>query len=207
MTVYVLLLENDKYYIGFTNRDVDKRFTEHLSGKGAQWTKKYPMVDVVAITPGDETKEKELTLEYMQKYGWWNIRGGPWCQIDMEHPPLEIRPAEPPTLKQKLKICAHIEESKEKAEQKQEENVCVRCGRTSHTAEDCYAKIHLNGKYIPAKRAVSALPKQTTVECVKKTFKYSKEDDHAEKKCFRCGRSSHLAVDCYAKTDSDGNSL
>jgi len=27
-------------------------------------------------------EENEMTLKMMDKYGWWNFRGGSWCQVD-----------------------------------------------------------------------------------------------------------------------------
>ena len=36
---------------------------------------------------GTKEDETRVTLEYMTKYGWWNVRGGPYCQVEMTNPP------------------------------------------------------------------------------------------------------------------------
>ena len=87
--VYFLKLANDKYYIGFSV-DVVKRLTQHFSGDGAKWTQLHPPVSIVSIIPGDKTQEKIITLKYMKKYGWENVRGGPWCLTMMNTPPKEL---------------------------------------------------------------------------------------------------------------------
>ena len=38
--LYVLKLENDKYYVGKT-RDLESRITAHKKGNGAAWTKQH----------------------------------------------------------------------------------------------------------------------------------------------------------------------
>lgn len=75
-TVYVLKLQQDKYYIGFT-QNFDKRIAAHQSGNGALWTKKYPMIELLEYfqdVPFD--LENEITQKYMSQYGWRNVRGG-----------------------------------------------------------------------------------------------------------------------------------
>ena len=37
---------------------------------------------------GDQ--ETATTLEYMLKYGWERVRGGPWCQCALKYPPREL---------------------------------------------------------------------------------------------------------------------
>ena len=38
--IYVLLLEENKYYIGKSN-NIDNRLESHFNGNGSAWTKKY----------------------------------------------------------------------------------------------------------------------------------------------------------------------
>jgi putative endonuclease len=44
--VYILLCQDDSYYTGSTN-DVEKRFKDHLTGKGARYTKSHKPVKIV----------------------------------------------------------------------------------------------------------------------------------------------------------------
>ena len=74
--VYVLKLENDKYYVGKSN-EKRKRIQRHMNGVGCTWTKKYnPISELVPITrPQQSFWELWETLELMKKYGVDNVRG------------------------------------------------------------------------------------------------------------------------------------
>jgi len=74
--VYVLELENNKYYVGKSN-DKKKRINRHIQGKGCTWTKKYkPINEIKPITkPQQSFWELWETLELMKIYGVDNVRG------------------------------------------------------------------------------------------------------------------------------------
>ena len=55
----MLRCENNSYYIGYTT-DVERRFEEHLSGKGAKYTRAFRPLRVVY------TREFETRSEAMQ---------------------------------------------------------------------------------------------------------------------------------------------
>lgn len=44
--MYILLCSNESYYVGSTT-DLPKRWNEHLSGIGADHTRKYPPIELV----------------------------------------------------------------------------------------------------------------------------------------------------------------
>ncbi len=44
--MYILLCSNDAYYTGST-KDLERRWLEHLNGKGANFTRKYPPVKIL----------------------------------------------------------------------------------------------------------------------------------------------------------------
>jgi len=86
--LYLLELENDKYYVGQTT-DVDFRFKDHKSGKGAKWTKMHrPLCELLrrAITVESAGEavllENEMTLRYMEIFGWENVRGGQFVVVE-----------------------------------------------------------------------------------------------------------------------------
>jgi len=60
---------------------------------------------------------------------------------------------------------------------------CLRCGRSGHSEDTCYATTDVDGDTL------------------------SDESDEDSDACFRCGRSGHFASACYAKTDVDGDRL
>ena len=88
--VFVLKLENDKYYIG-SNSVRSGSYMKHFEGKGCPWTQKYKPVELVHVQYGDKYKEKLLTLEFMKRYGWQNVRGYTWSQLDLKQPPIALR--------------------------------------------------------------------------------------------------------------------
>lgn len=80
VTVYVLLLEKNKFYVGKTN-DMERRLNDHMHGtaRSAQWTRKYKPVRVFETYEGcDGLEEDKITLMYMIKYGIDHVRGGPY---------------------------------------------------------------------------------------------------------------------------------
>lgn len=87
--VYILELENNKWYVGWTT-DVHRRFSQHCSGEGARWTKLHKPIRIAHYRRGDLTEENRLTRSMMEKFGWKNVRGGPFCDPDMNQPPGSI---------------------------------------------------------------------------------------------------------------------
>ena len=82
--IYVLQCTKKKYYVG-KSINVDKRYQEHLDGSTA-WTAKYtPLKILETVESLTNTSELNKTLEYMERYGIDNVRGGPWCQLNIQH--------------------------------------------------------------------------------------------------------------------------
>lgn len=83
-SLYVLKLEQDKYYVGITSQTVEQRFKEHLNGtRPANWTKKYIPLEIVhqralgIINKEDaEAIENKVVRDYINTYGINNVRGG-----------------------------------------------------------------------------------------------------------------------------------
>jgi len=88
--VYVWELEDDKYYIGWSE-NLSRRLDEHLSEDGAIWTKKHRPVAILEIIRGDKSVEKKKTLEYMKLKGFQNVRGSIWCYLDYPFVPKEVQ--------------------------------------------------------------------------------------------------------------------
>jgi len=89
--IYVLRLENNKYYVGQTI-NIEERFKYHLKGKlSSEWTKLNKPIEIIEVI---ETRFKEIseamflensiTIESMKKYGWENVRGGDFTTLDVE---------------------------------------------------------------------------------------------------------------------------
>ena len=81
MYIYILELENDKFYIGRTNC-LKRRLSDHINGNGSVWTKLYKPQKVLKVF---ETKnpffEDMIVLSFMKRYGRENVRGGSFSMI------------------------------------------------------------------------------------------------------------------------------
>lgn len=81
--VYVLALQDGKYYVGYT-ANIKERLLAHFTGRGAKYTKSHPPIHVFDILiDGSKELEKSETLRMMSIYGRDNVRGYAWCS---EHP-------------------------------------------------------------------------------------------------------------------------
>ena len=85
--IYVLYLENEKYYVGIT-KDLPNRFAEHKLRMGAAWTTKNKVIGIVytkdlrtANKADAEKKENDLTKELMKCFGIDDVRGGDFCRV------------------------------------------------------------------------------------------------------------------------------
>ena len=89
--IYVLKLENNKYYVG-QSIDTENRLKFHIKGKlSSEWTKKHKPIDEIELIETNFTEvnqamflENSITINYMKKYGWKNVRGGDFCTLDEE---------------------------------------------------------------------------------------------------------------------------
>lgn len=117
MIVYVLKLQQGKYYIG-KSRNLDSRITNHIFGKGSQWTKIYKVESVVdTIVEETENSFTELatTLQYMAKYGVDNVRGSSYSKVNLSK-------------QEKKAILNHI---------RGEYDLCFHCGMDNHFVNSC----------------------------------------------------------------------
>lgn len=88
--LYILKLEQDKWYVGITSQSVEKRFHQHKSGfAGAKWTKVYNPIKIhdvkdlgVCDIERAQKYEGRVTREYMKEYGDNNVRGGDLTDVD-----------------------------------------------------------------------------------------------------------------------------
>ena len=90
--VYVLKLENDCWYIGYS-QDIQVRMASHFIGAGAKWTQLHRPISIYSIQQGDTLLETCTTIAYMCKYSWERVRGGSYCNVAMEKEPACISKA------------------------------------------------------------------------------------------------------------------
>ena len=114
--IYVLQLQNDKYYVGKT-MNPHFRFDNHFTNNGTEWTKLYKPLKILELIPNcDDYDEEKYTYKYMDKYGIDNVRGGSYSSVVLDTE----------TKKQLIKISNSIN------------NRCFICGKTDgHFAKEC----------------------------------------------------------------------
>lgn len=120
-----MLLEQNKYYIGKTNNP-QFRINDHFKEVGSAWTNKYKPFKLVHLLPNCDDFDEDLwTLKYMDMYGIDNVRGGSFCEINLNEANLST-------------IKRMIMGSTDK---------CYRCGMYGHFANKCMV-IKKDGKLL-----------------------------------------------------------
>ena len=124
--IYIIELEDKKYYVGKTNNP-SFRLEQHFTSEGSAWTKKYKPKKVIEIIKNcDNYDEDKYTIKYMEKYGINNVRGGSFCDI-------QLSDSEKETL-EKMIIG--------------NKDLCYRCKRKGHYVNNCNAMTDVYGKRI-----------------------------------------------------------
>lgn len=117
--IYVLELDDNKYYIGKTSNP-QFRISQHVNVNGSAWTKKYNVINLLELIPSiDDFDEDKYTLIYMKNKGINNVRGGTFTQIILDDNTIKI-------INKMLK---------------NEDNTCFNCNKTSHFIDECPNKI------------------------------------------------------------------
>ena len=113
--IYVLQLQNDKYYVGKTINP-HSRIEAHFTNNGSEWTKLHKPIKLLELIPNcDDYDEDKYTYKYMDKFGIDNVRGGSYSTPVLDDC----------TINQLVKISNSVN------------NRCYTCGKYGHYANDC----------------------------------------------------------------------
>jgi predicted GIY-YIG superfamily endonuclease len=116
--IYVLKLMGGRIYVGRSDNQGSciERIQSHIAGNGSEWTKMFPVVDLIerflTRMPG---AEEATTIQYIISHGIDMVRGGSQCQIVL---PQSVRDLY-------TKMIVNFK------------NQCFRCGLSGHFVKDC----------------------------------------------------------------------
>lgn len=206
--VYVLRCRGGHYYIGKTTNP-SLRIVDHQEGDfGAAWTRAHPPEALELLVPASSDFEEQMrTLEYMKLHGIDKVRGGPWTKT----------------------VLSTTERSSIEHLLRSASDACYTCHQRGHFQADCpqrdvrsksaTAPIQATARERTRKRTSPPRQQHAQVFCVRcgrgthhASACYARSDIEGEPLdsgpvCFRCGRDSHLSTSCYAKRDVWGNML
>ena len=90
MHIYILLLENDYYYIGESSNFIQS-YQQHIDKRSCDWTKLHRTITIAKVI--QQTKEytvDDCVIEYMKKYGIDKVRGGSFSDVVLSPKQLDL---------------------------------------------------------------------------------------------------------------------
>jgi hypothetical protein len=175
--IYILELENYKYYVGKTTNP-DFRIDSHFNSNGSAWTKKYKPIRLNQLIPDcDDYDEDKYTKIYMDKYGINNVRGGTYSQINLDEN----------TIESLLKMNQTVT------------NKCYLCGKSGHFAKTCQKDEDKSGEDVFSCEYCN-IEFTNKTKCYEHEYKCSKIFKNT---CYRCGRNGHIFCCYYCDKEFD----
>lgn len=199
LTIYILKLEKNKYYVGKTT-NINNRILQHLSQTACEWTKKYKAISIdKTITNADSFDEDKWTIKYMALYGIDNVRGGTFSKIDLSD-------SDKKTIR---KMIAGVEDACYICGKKGHfsrdcpfKNLCERCGRLGHNTLTCYAHQNKWGENLSGTKS-----QKPSSQFYRGVGKIIINNYYGVVVCRRCGRDGHPTSKCYAFRHKQGYKL
>jgi predicted GIY-YIG superfamily endonuclease len=90
MHIYILLLENDHYYIGESSNFIQS-YQQHIDKRSCEWTKLHRTVTISkVIQQTNEYTVNDCVIEYIKKYGIDKVRGGSFSDVVLSPKQLDL---------------------------------------------------------------------------------------------------------------------
>jgi cellular nucleic acid-binding protein len=221
--IYILELENYKYYVGKTTNP-DFRIDSHFNSNGSAWTKKYKPIRLNQLIPDcDDYDEDKYTKIYMDKYGINNVRGGTYSQINLDENTIESLLKMNQTVTNKCYLCGksgHFAKNCQKDELKYENifscEYCntrftnqikyyeheYKCGKSGHFAKNCQKDEVKYEDIFSCDYCDTEFTNKT--KFYEHEYKCSKIFKNT---CYKYGSEDHNINTCYSTTDVNNNEL
>ena len=172
--VYILKLEENKYFIGYTRtvRNLNEQIEK--MGNEIEWMIKYPFIKILKIYNNcDKFDVDKYTKKYMEVYGIENVRGGIYYNVELGEKVIEQikKEFEVESLYNKEIEEEEVEEDKDYIEDSFDKienefeiiNKCARCGSDKHYSYQCFNEF---------------------------------DEEYLVKRCKRCKEYGHLKNEC-----------
>jgi hypothetical protein len=165
-TIYILKLEQNKYYVGLT-KNPNSRIQEHFNGNGSSFTSLYKPIHIVKqIQTYDRYDEDKIVKQCMSKYGILNVRGGSYSNLELSNETVDFLEKE----------IMHAR------------NACFRCLKRGHFMKNCNAKTNIRGTSLSSRTSFivknnqlkendDSLSTRTSFISIKNEFKENKNND------------------------------
>ena len=223
--IYVLELENNKYYVSKTTNP-DFRLEQHFNSFGSQWTKKYKPAKILELLPNcDDYDEDKYTIKYMEKYGINNVRGGSFCEIKLNDNNIITLNQIINSVTDKCYICGnnghYANECKQKSGDKipivnlNEKCDCISSFFSNHRRSKCLLNnilLYFDDENENIDKLIKLFKKQSEKQPEKLPEKQpeklpEKLPEIKRNACYRCGRDGHYINSCYASKHINGKYL
>ena len=120
MYVYIIQLEDNRFYVG-TTCNPQFSMSRHFNAAGTPWTTKYNPIKIIEFIPDcDKYDEDKHVRRYMENYGIDRVRGGSFCDEVL-----------PDAMRRMLEDMKHVTET-----------ACSKCGQHGHLMRNCVTKTY-----------------------------------------------------------------